>query len=212
MPKSTAAYLGCDGIVDEHEDVAGVHVGVEEVVPEHLREEDLHAVLGELAGCRCRLRAGAPCWRSARRGCAPCTMTPGRQKSQCTAGTYRRGEFSKLRRSCEALPASRIRSSSSRMVFSYSRTTSMGLRRRLPSQLASANARQLAQHFEVARDDGVHAGPQHLDHDFAGLRAVERALPGAIRRRAPARSTRPPAAFPRKPRTPVRQCGRTRLR
>src|SRR5688572_4378476 len=30
------------------EDVPGVHVGVEEVVPEHLREEDLNAVLGEL--------------------------------------------------------------------------------------------------------------------------------------------------------------------
>ena len=39
-------------IVDEHEDVAGVHVGVEEVVAEHLREEDLHAVLGELADVR----------------------------------------------------------------------------------------------------------------------------------------------------------------
>ena len=36
-------------IVDEHEDVARVHVGVEEVVPEHLREEDLHAVLRQLA-------------------------------------------------------------------------------------------------------------------------------------------------------------------
>ena len=34
-------------IVEQHEDVAGVHVGMEEVVPEHLREEDLDAVLGE---------------------------------------------------------------------------------------------------------------------------------------------------------------------
>ena len=66
------------------------------------------------------------------------TITSGLQKSQCTAGTYRRGEPSKLRRSCEALPASRIRSSSSRTVFSYSRTTSMGLRRLLPSQLLCA--------------------------------------------------------------------------
>ena len=32
-------------VVDHHEDVAGVHVGVEEVVAEHLGEEDLHAVL-----------------------------------------------------------------------------------------------------------------------------------------------------------------------
>ena len=41
--------LGLRRVVDQHEDVAGVHVGVEEVVPEHLREEDLHAVLRELA-------------------------------------------------------------------------------------------------------------------------------------------------------------------
>ncbi len=34
-------------IVDHHEDVAGMHVGVEEVVPEHLGEEDAHAVLGQ---------------------------------------------------------------------------------------------------------------------------------------------------------------------
>ncbi len=38
---------GVRWIVDQHEDVAGVHVGVEEVVPEHLREEDLHTVRGE---------------------------------------------------------------------------------------------------------------------------------------------------------------------
>ena len=35
-------------IGDLHEDVPGVHVGVEEAVAEHLREEDLHAALGEL--------------------------------------------------------------------------------------------------------------------------------------------------------------------
>ncbi len=34
-------------IVDQHEDVAGMHVGVEEVVAEHLGEEDAHAVLGQ---------------------------------------------------------------------------------------------------------------------------------------------------------------------
>ena len=39
--------FGLRRVVDEHEDVAGVHVGVEEVVLEHLREEDLHAVLGQ---------------------------------------------------------------------------------------------------------------------------------------------------------------------
>ena len=48
-------------VVDLHEDVAGVHVGVEEIVPEHLREEDLDAVLGELARCWCRARAARRC-------------------------------------------------------------------------------------------------------------------------------------------------------
>ncbi len=35
-------------VIDQHEDVPGVHVGVEEVVAEHLREKDAHAVLGQL--------------------------------------------------------------------------------------------------------------------------------------------------------------------
>ena len=35
-------------VVGLHENIAGVHVGVEEIVPQHLREEDRHAVLGEL--------------------------------------------------------------------------------------------------------------------------------------------------------------------
>ena len=47
MPKSTATYFGCCGSGDVDEDVAGVHVGVKEVVAEHLREEDLDAVLRE---------------------------------------------------------------------------------------------------------------------------------------------------------------------
>ena len=47
MPKSTATYFGCCGFGHVDEDVAGVHVGVKEVVAEHLREEDLDAVLRE---------------------------------------------------------------------------------------------------------------------------------------------------------------------
>ena len=41
-------------IVDQHEDVAGMHVGVEEVVAEHLREEDLARRSRPAARCRCR--------------------------------------------------------------------------------------------------------------------------------------------------------------
>ncbi len=39
------------GIVQQHEDVARMHVGVEEVVAERLREKDLHAVLRPGAEC-----------------------------------------------------------------------------------------------------------------------------------------------------------------
>ena len=39
--------LGPFGIVVQDENIAGVHVGVEEVVPEYLREKDLDAVFGE---------------------------------------------------------------------------------------------------------------------------------------------------------------------
>ena len=35
-------------VVSQHEYVPGMHVGVEEIVAEHLGEEDAHAVLGEL--------------------------------------------------------------------------------------------------------------------------------------------------------------------
>ncbi len=62
------------------------------------------------------------------------TITSCRHRSQCTSGTCSIGLPAKLRFSCEALPASRIRSSSFRMVFSYSTTTSRGCRRREPGQ------------------------------------------------------------------------------
>ena len=43
-------------IVDLHEDIAGVHVGVKKIVAEHLREKNLHAVFRELCVCSCRAR------------------------------------------------------------------------------------------------------------------------------------------------------------
>ena len=48
MPKSSAMYLPMFAGVDRDEDVARVHVGVEEAVAEHLREEDLDAGAREL--------------------------------------------------------------------------------------------------------------------------------------------------------------------
>ena len=59
------------GIADVHEDVSRVHVGVEEVVAEHLREEDRRRRSRRASGCRCRARAAARLRRSGCRGCAP---------------------------------------------------------------------------------------------------------------------------------------------
>ena len=58
---------------------------------------------------------------------------PSRPRGTCSSGLP-----AKLRLSCEALPASRIRSSSFRIVFSYSRTTSIGRKRRDSGQYSSA--------------------------------------------------------------------------
>jgi hypothetical protein len=70
--------LGLRRVFDQHEDVARVHVGVEEVVPEHLREEDLHAVSARrlmsvpTSRSRVMLEICTPRMRSS-------TMTAGRQ-------------------------------------------------------------------------------------------------------------------------------------
>ena len=35
-------------VVDLHEDISGMHVGMKEIMPEYLREKNLDAVFGEL--------------------------------------------------------------------------------------------------------------------------------------------------------------------
>ena len=57
--------------VDADEDVAGVHVGVEEAVAEHLREEDLDAVARELLDVDAGVAQPVDLRRSACRPCAP---------------------------------------------------------------------------------------------------------------------------------------------
>ena len=137
MPKSTAAYFGFAGLSISTKMLPGCMSAWKKLC--------LNTCVKKIStpfSARRRMSVPASRRRVMFEICTPwmrsITMTCARQKSKCTAGTYRRGEFSQLRRSCEALAASRIRSSSSMMVFSYSRTTSMGLRRRLPSQWRSA--------------------------------------------------------------------------
>ena len=113
------------GVRHVDEDVAGVHVGVKEVVAEHLREEDLDAVLGEPLDVVCRRLQlvdfvdRMPKMRSI-------VSTFSRQKSQYISGTYSISEPAKLRLSCAALAASRSKSSSTGSVLSNSATTSIG--------------------------------------------------------------------------------------
>jgi len=52
------------------------------------------------------------------------------------------------------------------MVLRYSATISIGRRRRASLQYSSASRRERLQHLEIPLDDLVHAGAQHLDHDF----------------------------------------------
>ena len=71
MPKSSAMYLPWSRAVGGDEDVARMHVGVEEAVAEHLREEDLDAGARQAldvdagldAACR-PARSGCPSMRS----------------------------------------------------------------------------------------------------------------------------------------------------
>ncbi len=66
------------------------------------------------------------------RACAPSPSPTDVHQSQYTSGTSSSGESAKLRRNCEQLAASRIRSSSSCRCLANSATTSRGFRR-LPS-------------------------------------------------------------------------------
>ncbi len=180
MPKSTAAYLGCAGIVDEHEDVAGVHVGMKEVVPEHLREKDLHAVFGKPADvgagfAQARhvgdLHAADPL-HDHDRGPAevPMHRRHVQQRRVLEIAAQLRGV------ACFAHQVELIENGFRVFVHHFH-----GLEAAAAFPVRFGDARQLAQHLEIARDDGVHAGPQDLDHDFAGLRAIERDFRAQLR-------------------------------
>ncbi len=128
MPKSTGTRSPCG--VDE--DVAGVHVGVEEAVAEHLLEEDLG-----------RLRAGSGPGRSpaairASRSSEAIPLTRSRVSTrravrcQSTRGTRKPSSSAKFSASSEAAAASSRRSISSRVQIAKVSTTVIGLSRRKP--------------------------------------------------------------------------------
>ncbi len=79
-------------------DVAGVHVGVEEAVLEHLREEDLDAVARQLLQVDAGRAAAGRCGRS---GCP--TRAPSRSRPRCSSPrTSRARAAASSRRSCGA--------------------------------------------------------------------------------------------------------------
>ena len=131
MPKSTATYFGFAGSATSTKMLPGCMSAWKKLCRKTCVKKmvtPFSASLGMSVPSslsRSTSEMGTPRMRSM-------TITSRRQSSQCTSGTCSSGEPSKFRLSWEALPASRIRSSSSRMVFSYSSTTSLG-RRRLDS-------------------------------------------------------------------------------
>ena len=146
-----------------------MHVGVEEAVAEHLGEEDLDAGARQLLEVDARRAHALDLRRSGCRACAPSPSPRCVHQSQWTSGTASSGESAKLRRNCEQLAASRIRSSSSCRCLANSATTSRGFRR-LPSahrrSSRPARASSSAMSWSMTRRD---AGPQDLDRDFAAI-------------------------------------------
>ena len=66
-------------VVEPHEDVAGVHVGVEEIVAKHLREEDVRRRSRPAAEVHAQRAQLVDVADRARRGCAP---SPSRRAAQ----------------------------------------------------------------------------------------------------------------------------------
>ena len=163
MPKSTRDVA--PGSPATHQDVAGVHVGVEEAVAEHLGEEDLDAVARELrdvdAGVAQALDlADRDAVHALHHHHVAVAVVPVHLRHHAAAASPR---------SCaaagEQLAASRIRSSSSCRCFSNSATTSRGLQ-------APA------------------VGEQRLDQPGGGVRAAPRPARSPARCRGAAPSPR----------------------
>ena len=165
MPKSSAMYLPWFGAVDGDEDVARVHVGVEEAVAEHLREEDLDAGARQPLDVDAGLAqavdlADRDAVHALHDHHVACRSSPNTPRARAAAASA-----AKLRRSCEQLAASRIRSSSS-----CERLVELG------DDLARLQALAVGPELLHQHRAGVHqrevlvdhlgdVGPQHLDRD-----------------------------------------------
>ncbi len=176
-----------------------MHVGMEEPVAEHLREEDLDAAARQLRQIHA-LRPQAVHLADRRAGHALHHHDLGSSNSPSTPrAPAAAARSAKLRRSWLALAASRIRSSSSSRCFSNSATTSRGFSR-LPSRHSHCDqARGAVQQRDVVADDACDPRPQNLDRGFRSVRAAGPDAPARPRRwrRASARTARRPRSMRR---------------
>ena len=167
------------------QDVARVHVGVEEAVAEHLGEEDLHAGARERRNVDALLaQASAPA-RSACRACAPSPSRAARTSPSAPPAPAAAAS----RRNCAAAGSRWPPRASGRA------RRRGGARTRPPPRAASGAGRRPTaldqagggvEQREVARDRPLDAGAQHLDRDLGAVVQRARGAPARPRRSRPA--------------------------
>ena len=151
----------------------GMHVGVEEIVAEHLREKDRHAVLGELLDVGAELAqprdlgdldaADALHDHDVLAAEVPVDLGDVQQRAA--------GEVALELRGVAGL-AHQVELVQDRLLVlddDFARAQAARLR---PVFLGEAG--EGVQHLEVAVDRLAHAGPQHLDDDLASVRQRRR--------------------------------------
>ena len=152
-------------VIDQHEDVAGVHVGVEEVVAEHLREEDAHAVLGELrnvgaGGLEARALADRHAVDALHDHDVGAAVIPVHLRHVQQLGS---GEVALQLRGVGGLAHQVELIENGLLVFRDQ------LARPQPPALRPVAVREIGerlQHLQIPLDHRAHARPQHLDHDL----------------------------------------------
>ena len=157
--------------VARHQHIAGMHVGVEEAVAEHLGVENLHAVRGQLWNVDARRAQAHPRWLIGNAVHALHHHHFGRSTSPSTppapAASW---HLAKLRLNWLALAASRIRSSSSCRCFSNSATTSaVSAACRLPTSAPSDPA-QISSSATSCSMTLLDAGTQDFHRHLAPVR------------------------------------------
>ncbi len=189
-----------------------MHVGVEEIVTERLREKDLHAVLGQALDVRAaplQLRdvVDQHAVHALHHHHVLARSSPNTPRAR-TAGA----SPSKLRLSCAALRrlAHQVELIENGLLVLAHQLDRPQARRVAP--VAIRQVRQRVQHFEVALDQRANAGPHDLDDDFLAVLELRAHAParwslrpsGASSKRANTSAGRPLVSQLRRWRAPLR--------